>query len=192
MAIANAIFVRNRNSLTKSEQPMRSFAIQTGCQSSLVSMAITLSGPLSNTGCCLISQRFALAAVFARPLQKTWNEIIRCVRSLQRVSWIPSFHCPRCVPKVRRISLSRRDYRQNRPGYQFARDTLESSCEIRDRKAPKGLAMHSQDSTRIIKQNYLLTAWLSCGIRYATAVLGHRAGTNPVACAYRAGGSKGV
>jgi len=30
VATANAIFVRNRNSLTKSEQPMRSFAIQTG------------------------------------------------------------------------------------------------------------------------------------------------------------------
>jgi hypothetical protein len=30
VAIANAISVRNRNSLTKSEQPMRSFAIQTG------------------------------------------------------------------------------------------------------------------------------------------------------------------
>jgi hypothetical protein len=30
VAIVNAIFVRNRNSLAKSEQSMRSFAIQTG------------------------------------------------------------------------------------------------------------------------------------------------------------------
>jgi hypothetical protein len=30
VAIGNAIFVRDRNSLTKNEQPMRSFAIQTG------------------------------------------------------------------------------------------------------------------------------------------------------------------
>jgi hypothetical protein len=30
VAIGNAIFVRNRNSLPKSEQSMRSFAIQTG------------------------------------------------------------------------------------------------------------------------------------------------------------------
>jgi hypothetical protein len=30
VAIANALFVRNQNALTKSEQPMQSFAIQTG------------------------------------------------------------------------------------------------------------------------------------------------------------------
>jgi hypothetical protein len=30
VAIGNAIFVQNRNSLTKNEQSMRSFAIQTG------------------------------------------------------------------------------------------------------------------------------------------------------------------
>jgi hypothetical protein len=34
-------------------------------------MATTLSGPLSDTGGCLISQRFALAAVSGRPLQKS-------------------------------------------------------------------------------------------------------------------------
>ena len=39
-------------------------------QSPLVSMATSLSGPLSDTGGCLISQRFALATVSSRPLQK--------------------------------------------------------------------------------------------------------------------------
>jgi hypothetical protein len=33
-------------------------------------MATTLSGPLRDTGGCLISQRFMLAAVSGRPLQK--------------------------------------------------------------------------------------------------------------------------
>jgi len=44
--------------------------VTTNRQSPLVSMATTLSGPLSDTGGCLISQRFVLAAVSARPLQK--------------------------------------------------------------------------------------------------------------------------
>ena len=44
--------------------------VTTNCQSPLVSMATTLSGPLSDTGGCLISQRFVLAAASGRPLQK--------------------------------------------------------------------------------------------------------------------------
>jgi len=44
--------------------------VTTNLQSPLVSMAATLSSPLSDTGGCLISQRFALAAVSGRPLQK--------------------------------------------------------------------------------------------------------------------------
>jgi hypothetical protein len=44
--------------------------VTTSSQSRLVSMATTLSGPLSDTGGCLISQRFVLAAVSGRPLQK--------------------------------------------------------------------------------------------------------------------------
>ena len=47
-----------------------SFTVSTNRQSPLVSMATSLSGPLSETGGCLISQRFALAAVSGRPLQK--------------------------------------------------------------------------------------------------------------------------
>src|SRR5882762_4554317 len=42
----------------------------TNRQSPLVSMATTLSGSLSDTGGCLISQRFVLAAVSGRPLEK--------------------------------------------------------------------------------------------------------------------------
>ena len=44
--------------------------VTTNRQSPLVSMATSLSGPLSDTGGCLISQRFVLAAVSGRPLQK--------------------------------------------------------------------------------------------------------------------------
>jgi hypothetical protein len=44
--------------------------VTTNRQSPLVSMATSLSGPLSETGGCLIPQRFALAAVSGRPLQK--------------------------------------------------------------------------------------------------------------------------
>jgi hypothetical protein len=43
--------------------------VTTNRQSPLVSMATSLSGPLSDTGGCLISSRFALAAVSGRPLQ---------------------------------------------------------------------------------------------------------------------------
>ncbi len=43
-------------------------------ESPLVSMATTLSGPLSDTDGCLLSQRFALAAVSGRPLQKSRNK----------------------------------------------------------------------------------------------------------------------
>jgi len=45
-------------------------AVTTSRKSPIVSMATTVSGPLSDTGGCLISQRFVLAAVSARPLQK--------------------------------------------------------------------------------------------------------------------------
>src|SRR6267154_5006018 len=44
--------------------------VTTNRQSPLVSMATTLSGSLSDTCGCLISQRFVLAAVSGRPLEK--------------------------------------------------------------------------------------------------------------------------
>jgi hypothetical protein len=59
-------------------------------------MATALSGPLSDTGGCLISQRFVLAAVSRRPLQKPRMKSSGVRRSqLQRVSRIRSFHCRR-------------------------------------------------------------------------------------------------
>ncbi len=77
-------------------------------ESPLVSMATTLSGPLSDTGGCLISQRFALATVFGQPRQ-TFQEINRCF------SIAACFAAPvvSLQPGASRKgdSLSQRDYR---------------------------------------------------------------------------------
>jgi len=50
--------------------------VTTSSQSALVAMATPLSGPLSDTGGCLISQRLALSAIFGQPRQN-FQAIIR-------------------------------------------------------------------------------------------------------------------
>jgi len=59
VAIGNAIFVRNRNSLTNNEQSMRSFAIQTGPQI----RGLQIRGPDGLIGYCLISNHVHLIAI---------------------------------------------------------------------------------------------------------------------------------
>ena len=54
--------------------------VTTSSQSALVSMATPRSGPLSDTGGCLISQRLALSAIFGQPRQN-FQAIIRSFSS---------------------------------------------------------------------------------------------------------------
>ena len=67
----------------------------TSSQSPLVSMATTLSSPLSDTDGCLIWQRLALAAVSVRHRQN-FQEIIQCFPSAEHFADpTRSFHCHR-------------------------------------------------------------------------------------------------
>jgi len=84
--------------------------VTSNCKSPLVLLATSMSRPISAPhGCRTLGSSgslphpvlaFIVAAGFADPIVP-----------------LP----PGCVPKVRRISLSRLDYRQNRPRDQFAR-----------------------------------------------------------------------
>jgi hypothetical protein len=65
-----AYFNNHRTHNSPGRPNARYAAVTTSRKSPIVSMATTVSGPLSDTGGCLISKRFVLAAVSARPLQK--------------------------------------------------------------------------------------------------------------------------
>src|SRR4029077_7985455 len=71
-------------------------------------MATSLSGPLSDTGGCLISQRFALATISGRPLQKPrMKSPVLCLLSCTALRGSDGFTAP----------------------YQFARDRLTAIGE---------------------------------------------------------------
>jgi hypothetical protein len=88
-------------------------------------VATSLQRPISDPHGDLTLQGLGLAAVSGQPLQKPGMKSSGvCVLSCSGFRGSDRFTAPRRVPKVRRISLSRRDYRQNRPRYQFARTDI--------------------------------------------------------------------
>jgi hypothetical protein len=80
--------------------------VTTNRKSPLISMAASLSCPVSDTGGRLISQRFTARCGIRSTSAKSSNEIIQCLRSqLQRVSRLRSFHCRRINSPRTRYTL---------------------------------------------------------------------------------------
>jgi hypothetical protein len=88
VAIGNVIFVRDRNSLTNSEQPMRSFAIQKGPDGTKLEL---------------------LASHRLNRISKKYRGMTYCFAFSASANSRPSFHCASRLmfaPSIRRARLA--------------------------------------------------------------------------------------
>jgi hypothetical protein len=89
--------------------------VTTNRKSPLVSVAISLSRPISNPHGCVTIQRLGLAVV-SGPLQKHGMKSSGvCFFNCSGLRGPDRFTATKRVPKARRILISRHDYPQNRP-----------------------------------------------------------------------------